>query len=442
MRYIKESLYMLKLVFILSLALCACDRGDGNSLEKDGEEYEKSPVVVVTPVTNLKAETTQKANELRLSWNVSSDIAMVEIAYWMDGAEESEAITEKVRGNHFLLITVNEHGLYHISATALDNYGRRSEVITITATPAKEDAPTEIVQVNSKLPIADPYCFYHDGMYYAYGTGWASGFPVYTSTDLVHWFEARALQNTDSWGAGKNTWWAPEVYEFKNLFYMFYVIDEHICVAYSVNGPIGLFRQNEKLPLMPSEKNIDPHLFIDDDGTPYLYFVRFTGGNVIWVAEMNADLKSIKENTLTECIRATDEWELQQGNICEGPSVIKRNGMYYLLYSANHYQCKDYAVGYATSDSPVGPWKKYEGNPILRRDKQAAGGLAGVGHGAPFRCADGSWKYIFHAHEFADKSEVGKRTSYINDLHFSANGEISISGELISPVVVEEHVVE
>ena len=53
--------------------------------------------------------------------------------------------------------------------------------------------------------------------------------------------------------------------------------------------------------------------------------------------------------------------------VAEGPSVLKKEGIYYLIYSANHFESKNYGVGYATSDSPMGPWKKYEENPILQR---------------------------------------------------------------------------
>ena len=85
--------------------------------------------------------------------------------------------------------------------------------------------------------------------------------------------------------------------------------------------------------------------------------------------EMNSDLKSVKEETLRECIKADASWELQQAKVAEGPSLLKRNGVYYLIYSANHFRSQDYAVGYATATSPLGPWKKYDGNPILCRDK-------------------------------------------------------------------------
>ena len=196
--------------------------------------------------------------------------------------------------------------------------------------------------------------------------------------------------------------------------------------------PQGPFRQEVKQPIW-GEKSIDTSLFIDDDGTPYLYFVRFTDGNVIWVAEMNDDLTGIKQETLTECIKAEEPWELSQdkpAKVAEGPSVLKKNGIYYLIYSANHFESKNYGVGYATSDSPMGPWTKYVGNPILQRVDE----LMGTGHGVPFLCKVGSWKYIFHAHWSSTK--VQPRTSYIKDFAISDRGVVSIGGDIIRPQVV------
>lgn len=285
------------------------------------------------------------------------------------------------------------------------------------------------------LPIADPYVLFHEGKYYAYGTGGTvegEGFACFSSDDLVNWTrESQALSAADSYG----TWgfWAPEVYyiESQKKFYLFYSAEEHICVA-TADKPQGPFRQAVKRPIW-EEKSIDTSLFIDDDGTPYLYFVRFTDGNVIWVAQMNDDLTSFKEETLTECVKVSEPWELSQdkpARVAEGPSVMKKNGVYYLIYSANHFESRNYGVGYATAISPMGPWKKYEGNPILQR----ADGLVGTGHGAPFCDKDGNWKYIFHAHWNTDT--VQPRTSFIKDFTLSAEGVVSIGGEIIRPQVV------
>ena len=286
--------------------------------------------------------------------------------------------------------------------------------------------------IEDRLPIADPYVLFYKDKYYAYGTR-TNGFEVYISDDLEHWRrgDRLALSPQDSWGT--KWYWAPEVYyiETEKKFYMFYTVDEHICVATS-DSPEGPLVQDEKKPLR-EEKGIDASLFMDDDGKAYLYFVRFTGGNVIWGVEMNSDLKSVKEETLRECIKADASWELQQAKVAEGPSLLKRNGVYYLIYSANHFRSQDYAVGYATATSPLGPWRKYDGNPILCRDKDMAGGLVGTGHGAPFLCRDGSYKYIYHAHSSVNRVEP--RTSYLNDLIFGDDGVISIVGNVIKPVV-------
>ena len=285
--------------------------------------------------------------------------------------------------------------------------------------------------VETPVLLGDPFIMLHDGTYYAYGTHADDGIEVYTSDDLKTWkYKGMALQKKDVWA---DRWfWAPEVYEVNGKFYMYYSADEHICVA-TADSPAGPFTQSKKEPMIADEKCIDNSLFIDDDGTPYLYFVRFTDGNVIWVAEMNDDLTGIKQETLTECIKVGEPWELSQdkpAKVAEGPSILKREDVYYLVYSANHFESKNYGVGYATSNSPMGPWKKYEGNPIL----QHADGLMGTGHGAPFCCKDGSWKYIFHAHW--DSTKVQPRTSYIKDFAISDQGTVSIGGSLIRPQVL------
>jgi hypothetical protein len=50
------------------------------------------------------------------------------------------------------------------------------------------------------------------------------------------------------------------------------------------------------------------------------------------------------------------EWETRNGHVTEGPWMIKHDGRYYLLYSGSGADTPDYAVGYATSTSPLGPF--------------------------------------------------------------------------------------
>ena len=56
--------------------------------------------------------------------------------------------------------------------------------------------------------------------------------------------------------------------------------------------------------------------------------------------------------------------------------MLKHKGIYYLVYSANHTRSPYYAIGYATSTSPLGPFKKHHKNPILSQNEL----LKGVGH--------------------------------------------------------------
>lgn len=267
----------------------------------------------------------------------------------------------------------------------------------------------------AQLPIADPFVLSHNGTYYAYGTG-ENGFRPYISTDLNEWVASDSLCLSPNDSYGDNGFWAPEVYyiEKKNLFYMFYTSQEHVCVATS-KSPVGPFVQKEKAPII-EEKCIDSSVFFDDNGKAYLYFVRFTDGNVIWCAELNKDLLSIKKETLRQCIKAELPWERHLGKVAEGPSVIKTGKRYHMLFSANDFRSKDYSVGYATSNSPMGPWVKKEDGPLLHSSRITNMTLAGTGHGAPFQDKEGKWNYIFHAHQ--SLTEVGQRKSYIVPIEY------------------------
>ncbi len=296
------------------------------------------------------------------------------------------------------------------------------------------DGKKPVMVVEQFLPIADPSILYYDGTYYAYGTSSDAGFEAYYTEDenLKQWkrHPRLILARNDSYG---DRWfWAPEVYynSANKTFYLYYSAEEHICVA-TGPSPLGPFTQTVKEP-MRSEKSIDSSLFIDDDGTPYLFFVRFTDGNVIWAAELEDDLMTIKEETLTRCITASLPWETVQAKVAEGPSVLRRGDTYYMLYSANHYENVNYGVGYATAASPLGPWTKSDGNPIFQKPKA---GLVGTGHGAPFVDAEGKLRYVFHAH--SSTTAIHPRKMYITDMSI-AGGDVTLNKDtIISPLWVK-----
>lgn len=278
---------------------------------------------------------------------------------------------------------------------------------------------------NKDLQLADPHIFYHDGIYYLYGTGSSEGFKVYTSRDLKEWdgpagaTDGFALKKGSSFGHSR--FWAPQVFLWNGRFYFAYAADEHIAIAEGEN-PLGPFRQATPLALKAQVKQIDPFVFIDDDGRKYLYHVRVAnGGNRIFVAEMTNDLSAIKTETLKECISATEGWENtanDKWSVAEGPTVLKHDGLYYLIYSANHFRSSDYAVGYAVSKHPLGPWKKFKLNPILSRKDV---GVNGTGHGDVVADAQGNMYYVFHTHQ--SDSVVGPRRTALVKIGFEEGDE-------------------
>lgn len=215
----------LKMWFVLgAICLMSCSGGNDSLADTNIEKEDGQKTVIIEPISGFIAKETNRANELLLEWKNPSDIAVVEILYSLKGKEElSETINVRVYGerNSSYTLKLVEYGIYQVSAVAIDNYGKRSEKVTILATPAKEDTIDPDIIVENKLPIADPFVLYYEGKYYAYGTR-VNGFEVYISEDLKQWKrnDIKALSPENSWGT--RWYWAPEVYyvKSKNLFYL------------------------------------------------------------------------------------------------------------------------------------------------------------------------------------------------------------------------------
>lgn len=267
--------------------------------------------------------------------------------------------------------------------------------------------------------MADPAIFYHNGIYFLYGTGGGNkddGFKVFTSSDKINWSDkGYVLKKGESFGS--KGFWAPQVFEHNNMFYIAYTADEHIAIA-TANNPLGPFTQKELKPIQSDMRMIDPFIFFDK-GKIYLYHVRLDKGNRIFVAEMDKDLTKINPSTLKECINASEKWEDTQNakwKVAEGPTVLKHEEYYYLIYSANDFRNSDYAIGYAVAKSPTGPWEKYAGNPILSK-KDA--GINGTGHGDVFTDKNGKMNYVFHTH-FSNERVAKRRTAMV-EMNFLKN---------------------
>ena len=268
-----------------------------------------------------------------------------------------------------------------------------------------------------QILLADPTIFEENGTYYLYGTKEdqsisGEGFLVYTSKDLKHWegpvgkTDGFALKKGGAFGT--KGFWAPQIFKYKGKYYMAYTANENIAIA-TANSPLGPFK-NEGKALEAPVRQIDPFVFFDE-GKVYLYHVRLTEGNRIFVAEMTKDLSAIKPETLKECIAAEETWENTANAdwpVSEGPTVFKNGNTYVMLYSVNDFRNPDYSVGVAIAESPFGPWKKAASNPLI---STADLDINGTGHGDLFKKGN-SLYYVLHTH-FSEEQVSPRKTAIV-----------------------------
>ena len=240
--------------------------------------------------------------------------------------------------------------------------------------------------------LADPTVLFYQGTYYLYATGDWKGFDVYTSKDLVHWVKGPRvleLQIKDVW--------APDVFHdpLDGRFHLYYSADVKIGVAVA-DDPKGPFEDRGIL----IEDAIDPHLFLDDDGSYYLYYEALDPWNDI--RHLSVPTSRIVVQPMAEPLKMAgapkvllepdQEWERGWVRIVEAPWILKDGSVYYLMYSANAAFSSDYAIGYATSESPMGPFRKYPNNPIVAKGN----GVIGPGHHSVIQREDGSLWIVYH----------------------------------------------
>jgi beta-xylosidase len=279
-----------------------------------------------------------------------------------------------------------------------------------SATPSGRTYRNPIID---RIGPADPHVIRHEGKYYLYPTTDGRGYDVFVSDDLIHW-EQKPKCFTDPRGGA----WAPDVFHHQTAdgkFYLYYTLNKpgggkQIGVAVA-SAPLGPFENRTNLV----DGAIDAHLFRDDDGALYFYYVQLPGFRI--TVQPMADPLT-KRGEPTEVIRPSVDWERKKGAVTEGPWMLKRSGLYYLMYSGSGADGPDYAIGYATAKSPVGPFTKYSGNPIAKRGN----GVFGPGHHSVVTGPDGKLWMVYHQQ---NSEEIGwKRFLAIDPLWFDEQGVI------------------
>lgn len=356
--------------------------------------------MMLTELASKMIERPGKDTEFRIRIERDGNTFRVYYLDDMEGIEpwpEIEFVCNAYRGNGIGVID-NGHGVVF------------SDLTVTEYTPPESSGKEYSNPVFSELQAADPYVLHYDGKYYCYSTSADIGYYVYVSDDMVNWTNA-GLCIGEAWGIQKNGWyWAPEVIEHNGKFYMIMTADEHLGFAVA-DSPLGPFEPEETW-LFPN--TIDGHVFIDDDGQAYLYYVSWKSDTYgIYGCELEDDIVTIREGTEKLILKPEASWEKQEGNVTEGPFVLKHNGLYYLTYSGSGYTSQDYAVGYAIAESPLGNYKRYEANPILSKTSKSFG----PGHHSFTYSEGGELFMVYHIH--ASKTSVHPRTTCIDRARFA-----------------------
>jgi beta-xylosidase len=258
----------------------------------------------------------------------------------------------------------------------------------------------------------DPSAIRVGDEYWATATSseWAPHFPLLRSRDLVNWQLAGHVfpSGPPRWSAGN--YWAPEIAHYNNRFFIYYTARQRggpLCVAVaSSDQPVGPYLDHGPL-VCQVMGSIDGVPVADENGRLHLLWKE--DGNsrskptIIWAQPLDASGVRLT-GSKKRLIRNDRPWE---GNLVEGPFVVRRNGWFYLFYSGNGccgQQCS-YAVGVARSRKLLGPWKKNPANPILAGNSE----WKCPGHGSVVTDPSGSDSLLYHAYRAGESVYVGRQ---------------------------------
>lgn len=279
------------------------------------------------------------------------------------------------------------------------------------AAPARL-APTPIANPVLAGDYPDPSVTKVGDTYWATATSsnWGPTFPLLKSTDLQHWSLVGHVFPGERPAWADYYFWAPEIsHDANGKIYVFYTAHKRggnlaVGVA-SADRPEGPYQDHGPLVGQP-DGSIDGFPMQDEKGQPYLLW-KEDGNSVnkptpIWAQRLSADRTRLVGEK-TELFRNTAAWE---GNLVEGPGVVRHGSYFYLFYAANGCcgaGCT-YATGVARAKNLLGPWEKYDRNPILTNNDT----WTCPGHGTAIE-RNGHWYMLHHAYQTGSKQYVGRQ---------------------------------
>lgn len=272
--------------------------------------------------------------------------------------------------------------------------------------------------------IADPSAHvWADGKLYVYGSRdenpkyyCSKYYQVLSSSDLINWEVSdtsfASVGPGDQVPYNDNLLFAPDAQYFNGKYYLYYCMSpwdgnnpscEGVAVADSPNGPF----LNGKMIAIGKYNQIDPCVFVDDDGQAYYIWGQFSAK----IAKMKANRMEIDSSTIVDGIVTEKDHFFHEGSY-----MVKRKGIYYMVYAAVSRGGAPTCISYSTSASPMGPFKY--GGVII--DNKYSDPSCWNNHGSLVEFK-GKW-YVFY-HRPTNNSET-MRKACVEPITFREDGSI------------------
>ncbi|WP_303003934.1 carbohydrate-binding protein [Bacteroides congonensis] len=275
------------------------------------------------------------------------------------------------------------------------------------------------------LYTADPSAHvWADGRLYVYashdmeptqGCDRMDRYHVFSTTDMKNWTDHGEIMNSATVkahvGMGIDGFmWAPDcAYNKEDQLYYFYFphkIDANtwrIFVATS-KEPAAKFRVKGVIDGIPS--TIDPCVFVDDDGQPYIY--TSGAGKGCWGAKLRKDDWTKLDGVMTPLTGFTD--------FHEAPWVHKYKGKYYLSHSDNHAGSQGgNRMQYSMSNNPLGPYTPCGAYMYPHGEETAHGSIVEY---------NGRWYSFYHTANHSGKGAL--RSVCVDPIEYDQNNKLKM----------------
>ena len=249
------------------------------------------------------------------------------------------------------------------------------------------------------------------------GNGVEEGTPtrqLMVATSQYPYKEFKVVNFKDAASCGEENLHTYSEAQFPHYFAKYLMLDPSEYIPFSVaNG-----RLDAGVGYGGYTTAIDPHPYVDEDGTKYLLWVDNLDQDRICGVKMENWLKpdwsTAKALTYTHYY-SVEDWQAAQAGASvplvsyenetnhtnEGPVVLKHNGKYYLTFSVNDYWDSSYQLGQAVADNVLGPYRKLtepEGGLLLSGGVAGSQDISGTGHHSFVPLGDKLY-VVYHRHD-------------------------------------------